>query len=542
VVKHGYRTFDIDIKMAQLKRLRIPCSVLLVDECQDLDECQVDWIESQKHYGTHIFFVGDSAQCIYGFRMAKSTNVMKLDCIDTKLTQSFRFGPNIAKVANIPLFAKEKSEQTTSKRGERRLWIPYRVQGVRKEEDDDSGRRGGVVTTESLLKDWQKYKPLTFIGSTNKSIMVKAMDLLGLEALKVGDCEGEDENKEASSEDVNNMIDAVENIPKFHINGRGDSSGMKKFYAALRQVRYLYELYSNKDDETGEYIPMVLPVTYFKEFANEGPVTWPMFREIIDVKEIDYGMALSIIATYKQNTLQAIDAFESQVMTDKYSKEEADIILTTCHSAKGLEWDHVEVCDDLLDLPAASFTDSGPSATHHPSFLKAMPGQIKSEAQSASKKCEGVYRKSWQFILSDYQDGEINKLYVALTRAKKTLSVPPSIKVMLEEFDKFHFLVGTYKNDALAKSSDSSTMLIKKKDNLTKGEVWNLYHDLCHPLRNELEVPEDSMILPHLFPDDEIEPVENKIEEEQEAVKLEAVGQPDGTTPVVESVADLFDC
>mmetsp|Transcript_42132 Transcript_42132/g.88438 ORF Transcript_42132/g.88438 Transcript_42132/m.88438 type:complete len:86 (-) Transcript_42132:310-567(-) len=85
-------------------------------------------------------------------------------------------------------------------------------------------------------------------------------------------------------------------------------------------------------------------------------------------------------------------------------------------------------------------------------------------------------------------------------------------------------------------------MLIKKKDNLTKGEVWNLYHDLCHPLRNELEVPEDSMILPHLFPDDEIEPVENIIEEEQEAVKLEAVGQPDGTTPVVESVADLFDC
>ena len=42
--------------------------------------------------GTHIFFVGDSAQCIYGFRGAKSKHVMKLDCIDTQLTTSWRFG------------------------------------------------------------------------------------------------------------------------------------------------------------------------------------------------------------------------------------------------------------------------------------------------------------------------------------------------------------------------------------------------------------------------------------------------------------------
>ncbi|KAL7545669.1 hypothetical protein ACHAWF_009017 [Thalassiosira exigua] len=70
VTKRGIRTFDAEIKKAALKRLRIPCSVLLVDECQDLDECQVTWIKIQQRFGTHIFFVGDSAQCIYQFRGA----------------------------------------------------------------------------------------------------------------------------------------------------------------------------------------------------------------------------------------------------------------------------------------------------------------------------------------------------------------------------------------------------------------------------------------------------------------------------------------
>jgi hypothetical protein len=59
VVKHRIKTFDIVMKIAQLNQLRIadsagqPSSVLLVDECQDLDECQVDWAEKQKQYGMY---------------------------------------------------------------------------------------------------------------------------------------------------------------------------------------------------------------------------------------------------------------------------------------------------------------------------------------------------------------------------------------------------------------------------------------------------------------------------------------------------------
>ena len=69
------------------------------------------------------------------------------------------------------------------------------------------------------------------------------------------------------------------------------------------------------------------------------------------------------------------------------------------HSAKGLEWNHVEICDDMLDLSAASFADSLSPTLHHPSFLKAMPGQIKSETPATSlETSKGDKRKGWQFV------------------------------------------------------------------------------------------------------------------------------------------------
>ena len=142
---NGIRSYNIEMKKAQLQNLRIPCTVLLVDECQDLDGCEVAWIEGQKKFGTHIFLVGDSVQCIYGFRGAKSTHVMKLDkCINVMLTKSYRFGPEIAMIANLALYAKDRSPQTLG-RTALPLWIRYRIEGV--------FDGAGLLTTKSPLLD-----------------------------------------------------------------------------------------------------------------------------------------------------------------------------------------------------------------------------------------------------------------------------------------------------------------------------------------------------------------------------------------------------
>ena len=114
----AFITYDSVMKQAQLERKQIRCTALLVDEAQDLNMCQVQWLASQKHCQT--FFVGDAVQTIYSFRGAKSKFLMELRVdFDRKLTGSFRFGPRIGAVANTLLFAKEHSRQCD--------WFPYTV-------------------------------------------------------------------------------------------------------------------------------------------------------------------------------------------------------------------------------------------------------------------------------------------------------------------------------------------------------------------------------------------------------------------------------
>jgi superfamily I DNA/RNA helicase len=59
------------MKRAQLLGLRIPGTLLLVDESQDMDGCQVNWSAKQQVvFGTHIYVVGDAAQTLFTFRGA----------------------------------------------------------------------------------------------------------------------------------------------------------------------------------------------------------------------------------------------------------------------------------------------------------------------------------------------------------------------------------------------------------------------------------------------------------------------------------------
>lgn len=237
----GLRTFDVDMKRAQLENLRVPCSALLVDECQDLDACQVGWIEDQRRFGTHVFLVGDAAQCIYGFRRAKAQNVMELECVDAALTRSWRFGPNLARIANVALFAKERSPQTNASADGRtpRLWRPYRVEGARGVDvagggeggGETDGVPGGRATTTPLLEEWRKYRPLALIGRTNAGLMVKAMDLIGLAGLR--DISAEDAGGEGEA------VDMAGDLPRFHINGKGDSLGKARWTKASSQIEHL---------------------------------------------------------------------------------------------------------------------------------------------------------------------------------------------------------------------------------------------------------------------------------------------------------------
>jgi superfamily I DNA/RNA helicase len=63
-----------------------------------------------------------------------------------------------------------------------------------------------------------------------------------------------------------------------------------------------------------------------------------------------YRTATGVISKFKEETLKAVEKFETYVLGQHYTAKQADVILSTTHSAKGMEWDHVELCADFHKL------------------------------------------------------------------------------------------------------------------------------------------------------------------------------------------------
>lgn len=91
---------DCYVKIWQLGNPVIACDYLLLDESQDTAEVMLDVIKQQK---CAKFIVGDSAQQIYEWRGAVDALNRFPEATVRCLSQSFRFGPAIAAVANAVL-------------------------------------------------------------------------------------------------------------------------------------------------------------------------------------------------------------------------------------------------------------------------------------------------------------------------------------------------------------------------------------------------------------------------------------------------------
>lgn len=92
-------THDTYLKLYQLSKPDLSkYGIVYLDEAQDTNDCVLDIIKRQKK----VVFVGDERQQIYGFR--GSVNAMaKMDCATGYLTTSFRFGQEVADLANVIL-------------------------------------------------------------------------------------------------------------------------------------------------------------------------------------------------------------------------------------------------------------------------------------------------------------------------------------------------------------------------------------------------------------------------------------------------------
>jgi F-box protein 18 (helicase) len=305
-------THDGYLKLYQLSRPDISkeYDMIMVDEAQDSNPAVVDLVNHQKCAKV---WIGDDHQSIYQFR--GSSNAFKTIKIDHEyyLSQSFRFGENVAYVANA-LLRREKNER-----------VPL----------------VGAGGEDRIIKDVLDEDKYTIIHRTNSALF-------------------------------SNAVECLQSHNKFGIVGGADNSGIDLILDA-------YNVFSNNRSDIKD--------PFMKTFYDlDGMVAYARQAEDIEIMR----MAMEV-NKYKSD----IPYLVAEIKKESVSIAQADIILTTAHKSKGLEFNTVILEDDFFD-----FTEEGEQDYLPP------------------------------------KEEEVNLLYVALTRAQKQLALNKSLRYVLEDFDE----------------------------------------------------------------------------------------------------------
>lgn len=96
-------THDVYLKLFVMSRPRIERDYVMLDEAQDANPIMLEFMRLAAEQGAQTVYVGDSHQQMYSWRGAVDA-LRQIDAdVRLRLTQSFRFGPEVAAVANAIL-------------------------------------------------------------------------------------------------------------------------------------------------------------------------------------------------------------------------------------------------------------------------------------------------------------------------------------------------------------------------------------------------------------------------------------------------------
>lgn len=279
-------SFDGYLKWFQLQNPRLSYDYILLDEAQDSNPVTLSIVRAQRK-STRIVLIGDNSQKIYSWRGAVNA-FLGWDADHThELTESFRFGPNIAKVANLIL-------QNFQKR-------PASIVGFQPK--------------DSLGFVDEKYKH-TFIARTNSSLYEQAINFSDLGK-------------------------------KIHFIGTKAEDGWDpSMNYKFNEARDVYSLFIGEKEKVRN--PYFKNFKDYEELEQIAKGTIAGENQSGDTIKGDVELAgiVRLIDKHKQNLPKILETI-TQACT---SEEEADIVLVTAHRAKGLEWDVVKLADDFTDL------------------------------------------------------------------------------------------------------------------------------------------------------------------------------------------------
>lgn len=319
------------LKLYQLSKPRIPQRLLLLDEAQDTNPVTFDIVLRQLEHGARILLTGDPYQQIYSWRGAVDA-MRYTDCVTKYLTQSFRFGSQVAGVANdiLSTFFGEK--------------IPV---------------RGSDHVKDALVTSFPATEQYTIITRTNVALFSNALTL-AMSGKKV----------HAVGEDA--------------------------FLAYLDGILQVYYVsIGARDSITDRSLLFFHSYDQLKQFA-------------IDRDDRDLLSKISIVDKYKKNLLANVDRVKSALVPAQY----AQVILVTCHKAKGLEWNNVELADDFSEV------------------IDETSGQLVRIKEIVEADTTITPEQKAVRLKGAIPRDEINLLYVAATRAKRCLKLNHQLRYL----------------------------------------------------------------------------------------------------------------
>lgn len=300
------------LKLWALSRPRLPYKEILLDEAQDTNPVVAKVLLDQTH--ARILAVGDQFQGIYAWRGASNIMASVKADVSLRLTQSFRFGPAVARTGSAILSALGETRPV--------IGIPH---------------FDTVVHRDYIAS--QLPSPLTVICRKNTTVILRA--LMGAREGKTLEFVGGRENYPFSD-----IHDAYRLWQGSHEKAKGELVSGFHSYAELQQAAKEME-----DPTLGRLVTMI---------EQEGD-NIPALLKLVEESTVASG---------------------------------GQLVLTTVHKAKGLEWDNVQVESDW----PYGMTDG---EQVNPEYLKS------------------VERRQ-----------EFHLLYVATTRARRNLFSPPLVNLL----------------------------------------------------------------------------------------------------------------
>jgi F-box protein 18 (helicase) len=298
--------------------------IIMVDEAQDSNPTFIDIVNRQT---CAKIWIGDDHQSIYQFR--GSINAFSNINIDHTyyLSKSFRFGDEIADMANV-ILTKCKD-------------YPMPMRG--------SDIPDMIVESERFDIDGEGQ--LAIISRTNGSLFINAVMNIIEEDKKVAIVGG------AANSGIGTLLDL------YYLDNQEKNSIKDKFIKKFKTYTAFNHYVENSKDGS--------LYTTMKIFENE---------------------------EYRRRIPHLVNTIFDKTVNIK----KADIVLSTAHKCKGLEFDRVLLDDDYYPFPdALNLIRNG--------------------------KSHVIREFNFQFKIA-----ELNILYVALTRAKKELTINPAMEALID--------------------------------------------------------------------------------------------------------------